>query len=226
MVVRSLSKREISLWMRSFRSTLPELTPGDYALLAVADTGQGMDKTTLEHIFNPFFTTKEVGKGTGLGLAMVYGIVKSHHGHITCVSNPGEGTRFEIYLPALPHIDTTAEVVARMGDLRGGSETLLLVDDEPAIRNLSEQTLRLFGYTVLLAEDGERALEIYRNGKDRIDLVVLDLIMPGTGGKQCLEKLIEINPHVKVIIATGYSDDQSLVENLGRTARRILRQAL
>ena len=199
-----------------------EVARGEYVLLSVSDTGHGMDKTTLEHIFDPFFTTKEVGKGTGLGLAMVYGIVKNHQGHISCHSNPGEGSTFKIYLPALPHVDTSAEVVARMGDLRGGSETLLLVDDEPAIRNLSEQTLRLFGYTVLLAEDGERALEIYRNGKDRIDLVVLDLIMPGMGGKQCLEKLIEINPHVKVIIATGYSDDQSLVENLGRTARRIL----
>jgi PAS domain S-box-containing protein len=199
-----------------------EVTRGEYVLLSVSDTGHGMDKTTLEHIFDPFFTTKEVGKGTGLGLAMVYGIVKSHHGHIACHSRPAEGTTFNIYFPAIEHVDTSDEVVMEMDVLRGGNETLLLVDDEAAIRSLSEETLRMFGYTVLLAEDGESALEIYRKEKDRIDLVILDLIMPGMGGKQCLEKLIEINPHIKVVIATGYSEDQSFVENAGKEARRIL----
>ncbi len=187
------------------RSTQPELTPGDYVLLAVADTGQGMDKTTLEHIFDPFFTTKEVGKGTGLGLAMVYGIVKNHHGHITCVSNPGEGTRFEICLPAIGQLEETPGIVTRAKEQRGGSETILLVDDDDAVRGLGEEILQIFGYTVISVEDGESALQVYREGRDRIQLVVLDLIMPGIGGTQCLQKFLEMNPHAKVVIASGYS---------------------
>ena len=183
----------------------PELTPGEYVLLAVADTGQGIDKSTLESIFDPFFTTKEVGKGTGLGLAMVYGIVKSHHGHITCVSKPGEGTAFEIYLPAVEHPERATTIVTGTELSRGGHETVLLVDDDDSLRKLGEQILEAYGYTVLSAPDGESALQVYQECRDRIDLVVLDLMMPGMGGALCLQKVLEINPAAKIIIASGYS---------------------
>jgi two-component system, cell cycle sensor histidine kinase and response regulator CckA len=187
------------------RHSRPELSPGKYVLLAVADTGQGMDKTTLENIFNPFFTTKEVGKGTGLGLAMVYGIVKNHHGHITCMSKPGGGTTFEICLPAVEHSDRASTIVTGTEDLRGGHETVLLVDDDDSLRDLGQQILQAYGYTVLSTPDGEGALQVYQEFRDRIDLVVLDLIMPGMGGALCLQKLLEINPTAKIIIASGYS---------------------
>ncbi len=187
------------------RRSQPELTPGEYVLLAVADTGQGMDKSTLENIFDPFFTTKEVGKGTGLGLAMVYGIVKSHHGHITCVSKPGEGTAFEIYLPAVEHAERATTIVTGTELLPGGHETVLLVDDDESLRDLGEQILEAYGYTVLSAPDGESALQVYQECRDRIDLVVLDLMMPGMGGALCLQKLLEINPAAKVVLVSGYS---------------------
>jgi PAS domain S-box-containing protein len=183
----------------------PELSPGKYVRLTVTDSGQGMDKTTLENIFDPFFTTKEVGKGTGLGLAMVYGIVKNHHGHISCDSKPGEGTTFEIYLPALEHSEIATTIVIGTEVSLGGQETVLLVDDDDSLRTLGEQILEAHGYTVLSAPDGESALRLYQECRDRIDLVVLDLIMPGMGGAQCLQELLEINSAAKVVIASGYS---------------------
>jgi len=136
---------------------------------------------------------------------MVYGIVKNHNGYVTCVSNPGEGTRFEIYLPAIGPIEETPGIVTQAKEQRGGNETILLVDDDDAVRGLGEEILRMFGYTVLSAEDAEKALQLYRVDQDRIELVVLDLIMPGIGGTQCLQKLLEMNPRAKVIVASGYS---------------------
>ncbi|MCG2778596.1 MAG: response regulator [Desulfobacterales bacterium] len=180
-------------------------SPGEYVLLKVSDTGHGMDKELQEHIFEPFFTTKQIGKGTGLGLAMVYGIVKSHGGYITCMSEPGEGTAFSIYFPIIEsEIDSRVSKEAE-APIKGGTETILLVDDEESIRQLGEELLGSFGYTVLTAPDGESALELYEKENEQVDLVILDLSMPGMGGKRCLEKLVEMNPRVKVIIASGYS---------------------
>ena len=180
-------------------------SPGEYVLLNVSDTGHGMDKDLQEHIFEPFFTTKETGKGTGLGLAMVYGIVKSHGGYITCMSEPGEGTAFSIYFPIIEsEIDSRVSKEAE-APIKGGTETILLVDDEESIRQLGEELLGSFGYAVLTAPDGESALELYEKENEHVDLVILDLSMPGMGGKRCLEKLVEMNPRVKVIIASGYS---------------------
>jgi two-component system, cell cycle sensor histidine kinase and response regulator CckA len=187
------------------RRSQSELTPGNYVLLAVRDTGQGMDKGTLENIFDPFFTTKEVGKGTGLGLAMVYGIVKNHHGHITCVSKPGQGTAFEIYLPATEQPERATTIITEEEVLRGGHETVLLVDDDDSLRDLATGILETYGYTALSAPDAESALQVYQECRDRIDLVVLDLIMPGMGGEQCMQKILEINSQAKIIIASGYS---------------------
>jgi len=180
-------------------------SPGEYVLLKVSDTGHGMDKELQEHIFEPFFTTKETGKGTGLGLAMVYGIVKSHGGYITCISEPGKGTAFNIYFPIIEsEIDSRVAKEAE-APMKGGTETILLVDDEENIRQLGEELLGSFGYTVLTAPDGESALKLYEKDNEHVDLVILDLSMPGMGGKRCLKKLVEMNPRVKVIIASGYS---------------------
>ena len=179
--------------------------PGQYVKLSISDTGQGMDKETLRHIFEPFYTTKETGKGTGLGLAMVYGIVKSHSGFIMCYSEPDEGTIFKIYFPIIEKEAERVESKKEKGAIKGGSETILLVDDEEVIRELGKDVLARFGYTVLMASDGETALKIYREKKEEINLVILDIIMPGMGGRKCLEELLKMNPKSRIIIASGYS---------------------
>ncbi len=188
-----------------YYNTHPETIPGSYVLLTVSDTGQGMDKETLSHIFEPFFTTKERGRGTGLGLATVYGIVKQHDGHIMCYSEPGHGTTFKICLPAiqteLELNPTTVETA-----IPGGTETILLVDDDDDIRDLGATLLIEFGYKVIMAVNGKEALEIYQREKGRISLVLLDLIMPVMDGKQCLAEILRVDPNAKVIIASGYSE--------------------
>ena len=199
-----ISSENVSL-DETFCQTRTGVKPGEYVLLTVSDTGRGMDRDTLERIFDPFFTTKGFAKGTGLGLAIVYGIIKNHRGHIECSSEPGAGTTFKIYLPAVEHDILVEEPTPEKKPL-GGTETILLVDDDGFIRYLGTQLLTAFGYTVLTASDGEGALNLYRQGQGQIDLVILDLIMPGMSGMQCLEEILEINPYAKVIIASGYSD--------------------
>ncbi len=189
-------------------------TPGEYVVLSVSDTGHGMDRETVEHIFEPFFTTKETGRGTGLGLATVYGIVKSHGGHISCYSEPGQGTTFKIYFPVIEQEREVAREREAEIPVKGGNETILLVDDEEDIRDLGESVLTRFGYTVIMVSDGESALEIYRQEKEKIALVLLDLIMPGMGGSRCLEEILKIDPDARVIIASGYSADGKAKEAL------------
>jgi two-component system cell cycle sensor histidine kinase/response regulator CckA len=189
--------------------------PGDYVSLTITDTGRGMDNATLEHIFEPFFTTKGLAAGTGLGLAMVYGIVKSHGGYIECTSEPERGTSFKIFLPDAGS-DPGPERVKPQQSLApiGGTETILLVDDESFIRDLGEQMLTKFGYRVLTSPDGETALELYLGRADEIDLIVLDLIMPGMGGRKCLERLRELDLKTPVLIASGYPSDRSTRESI------------
>ena len=193
--------------------------PGSYVQLTVTDTGHGIDKMTIEHIFEPFYTTKETGKGTGLGLATVYGIVKSHNGHIVCYSEPDEGTTFKIYLPTIDSTQEARKAEEHLTAPEGGSETILLVDDEEPIRGLGTQILEEFGYTVLTAADGESALQLYSKKQKKIDLVILDLIMPGMGGKLCLLELLKINLDAKVAIASGYSPDGPTREILKNGAK-------
>jgi len=193
--------------------------PGSYVQLTVTDTGHGIDKMTIEHIFEPFYTTKETGKGTGLGLATVYGIVKSHNGHIVCYSEPDEGTTFKIYLPTIDSTQEARKTEEHLTAPEGGSETILLVDDEEPIRGLGTQILEEFGYTVLTAADGESALQLYSKKQKKIDLVILDLIMPGMGGKLCLLELLKINLEAKVAIASGYSPDGPTREILKNGAK-------
>lgn len=190
---------------KSFVAAHPGSNAGPHVLLTVTDTGYGMNKETLSHIFDPFFTTKEVGKGTGLGLASVYGIVKAHGGYIQCQSETGKGTTFQVYFPAREH-----EKIEKMEQLpesvpQGGDETILIVDDEPEIQELNREAMEDFGYKVLCASSGEQALEIYKEHGQSIALILMDLNMPGMGGYKCLQKLLQLNPDVNIVIASGYS---------------------
>ena len=183
--------------------------PGECVLLTVSDTGHGMDKTTVEHIFEPFYTTKELGRGTGLGLAMVYGIVRQHEGFITCYSEVGRGTTFNVYFPAIErHLEPGVEMTGVMPAF--GTETILLVDDEAFVRDLGQRILSNAGYTVLTAANGIEALDLFTRKEKQIDLVVLDLIMPEMGGEASLKELLKIDPGVKVLVASGYSADPSM----------------
>jgi two-component system cell cycle sensor histidine kinase/response regulator CckA len=195
-----------------------ETKPGEYVLLTVSDTGHGMEKEILDRVFEPFFTTKDRGEGTGLGLSMVFGIVKSHDGHITCHSKPGAGTVFKIYFPVVEmEIDWDPAVTTQMPSF--GSETILLVDDEKSIRDLGKEVLTSVGYKVLTASNGREALDIYAKAKGEISLVILDLIMPEMGGKECFKELRKINPRLKVLISSGLSADPSTTELLKMGAR-------
>lgn len=187
--------------------TQPDLTPGPYVCTSVADSGQGMSKETLEHIFDPFFTTKRADKGTGLGLAMVYGIVQNHDGLITCKSVLGEGTRFKIFLPAAARPGTAVE--KKTADVvQTGGETILLVEDMRVIRRFAKRRLEMAGYKVLTADDGVEALKLYREEKDRIGMILLDLIMPNMGGERCLQELLQIDPGVKVVFASATKPEE------------------
>jgi len=186
------------------------LKPGAYVELSFTDTGHGMDPDTQERIFEPFYTTKGAGSGIGLGLAIVYGIVQSHHGAILCESGPAAGTTFRIYLPVQERQGAVPGREARKkADFRG-AETILIVDDEADILDIGQNTLEQFGYTVLMARSGEEAVETYARRGREIDLVILDLGMPGMGGEKCLRELLRMNPSVKVLIASGYAATQTV----------------
>jgi two-component system cell cycle sensor histidine kinase/response regulator CckA len=188
--------------------------PGNYVLLTVTDSGMGMDKKTMNHIFEPFFTTKGVGKGTGLGLASVYGIIKAHDGYIDVESQKGHGTTFKIYLPVSNRkVTGKAELVQQPVK---GSETVLLVDDEETVIDVSRQMLERMGYTVLVARSGKDSIELYRAHKDAIHIVILDLIMPEMTGGETYDQIKKINPHVKVLLSSGYSKDSRATEILAR----------
>jgi two-component system, cell cycle sensor histidine kinase and response regulator CckA len=182
-----------------------ELIPGLYVLLKVSDTGHGMEEEVLQHIFEPFFTTKGLADGTGLGLATVFGIVKMHGGHIVCESEVGKGTSFNVFFPVAEADVPKADQGERLAPIAGGSETILVVDDESMIRDLAKRILEKSGYSVLTASSGVEALNVYSGERSRISLVILDLIMPEMGGKQCLEKLLEIDPQVKALVASGFA---------------------
>jgi len=180
----------------------PISKPGRYALVTLSDTGKGMDRETVRHIFEPFFTTKEPGKGTGLGLAVVYGIVEQHGGRITCYSEPSIGTTFRIYIPAIIEVfkDLYSEKIEAP---KGHGETILLVDDEPNILEVASSLLGRASYRVITASTGKDALEIYAEHRENIRLVILDVIMPGMGGEECLRALLKLDPDVKVLVASG-----------------------
>ena len=180
-----------------------KVEPGKYIKISVADTGIGIDKENQKRIFEPFFTTKEMGRGTGLGLASVYGIIKNHGGYINVYSEKDQGTRFTIYLPA-----SEKEVVEKqepMVALTKGSGTILLIDDEEMIIDIGEELLVELGYKVLVARGGLEALDVYAKTHESIDLVIMDMIMPGMGGGEAFDRLKKINPKAKVLLSSGYS---------------------
>ena len=177
--------------------------PGKYVKVSVADTGVGMDEATQQRIFDPFFTTKEMGRSTGLGLASAYGIIKNHGGFIDVYSEKGEGATFNIYLPASEKV--VVKEKKSQEEVLKGAETILLVDDEDIILNVGPGIIEKLGYKVLTAKSGKEAIEIYKKNHDRIDIVILDMIMPEMGGGETYDKLQEINPDIKVLLASGYS---------------------
>ena len=178
---------------------------GPYARLTVTDTGLGMSENVRRKVFEPFFTTKEEGKGTGLGLAMVYSIVKEHNGHLHCVSEIGVGTTFEILAPLVGQ-EAQVDVTVQEQSLIGGSETILFVDDEKAIRDMVSHILQKHGYKVLVAENGERALDIYRENPETISLVIMDYNMPHMTGDKSGKKLLEMDPNLKIVMCSGRLD--------------------
>jgi PAS domain S-box-containing protein len=188
--------------------------PGKYVLLAVSDTGVGMDEKTQERIFEPFFTTKEMGRGTGLGLASTYGIIKGHGGFIDVESQPGKGATFYIYLPAstkkVPKAHRSRERIVP------GQETVLLIDDEDMVLEIGRALLETMGYQVITAKDGEEAISLYERQGSGIDLVLLDVVMPGLGGGDVYDRLKTMNPDMKCLLLSGYSIDGEATEILQR----------
>ncbi len=191
--------------------------PGEYALISIMDTGTGMDDKAKERIFEPFFTTKEVGRGTGLGLSIVYGIIEQHNGYIDVRSDLGKGTTFKIYLPV---IKSSIEEI-RYTDIAsptGGTETILLAEDNEEVRKFTKKILQKFGYKVLEAVDGEDAINKFIEDKDKIQLLIFDLIMPKKNGKEAYEEIRKVRPDIKVLFTKGYTGDIILKKGLPEAA--------
>jgi two-component system, cell cycle sensor histidine kinase and response regulator CckA len=197
-----------------FRLRRPWATAARYAGLSVTDSGSGMEPEVRARAFEPFFTTKDAGAGTGLGLAVVYGIVQQHRGEIELESTPGGGTSVHVYLPALEHAPKTyarsPEVMAP-----GGSETLLVVEDEVMVQKLVVNVLKSAGYRVLAARDGQEALALFEREMDRISLVLVDMIMPGMSGRQLELRMHALRPKLAVLYTTGYASDPNEIAELG-----------
>ncbi|RPI35809.1 MAG: hybrid sensor histidine kinase/response regulator, partial [Nitrospiraceae bacterium] len=179
---------------------------GMYALISVTDTGKGMDEAISKRIFEPFFTTKEVGRGTGLGLAIVYGIIKQHGGNISVYSEPGKGTTFRIYLPVVES-RSEAAIPAEIVTPKGGTETILVAEDNQEVRELVKSVLENYGYTVIEAADGEDAVNKFQENKDRIQLAMLDVIMPKKSGKEVYDVIKRVNSEMKILFSSGYTAD-------------------
>ncbi|HUK22739.1 MAG TPA: ATP-binding protein [Gemmatimonadales bacterium] len=185
---------------------IPVMAPGAWVLLTVSDTGTGMDAATQARIFEPFFTTKEAGKGTGLGLSTVYGIVKQSGGFITVESEAGQGTTFRIYLPPVASVTETTDVQAVKANAALGRETILLVEDEEAVRSLAARSLRRHGYVLLVASRPSEAIELAARHQGNIDLLLTDVIMPGSNGRELSRRLSEARPDLRVLFISGYAD--------------------
>ena len=236
---------QLTIATRNFTATerhvddVLELETGNYVVIKVSDTGMGMDTQTQQRIFEPFFTTKEIGKGTGLGLATAYGIIQEHGGHIACYSELGVGTTFKIFLPTLPQDEQEESHGDALATPLEGSEHILLVDDEQTVLDIAANILERLGYTVTKTQRAEEALRVYADAQGTFDLVVLDLGMPGIGGEICSQKLLELNPKIHIIVASGYTGHKFAkdpeqyglagflakpyrLENLARTVRSVL----
>lgn len=213
--------------------------PGNYVRLSVSDTGIGVDEESRKHIFEPFYTTKEKGAGTGLGLATVYGIVKQSGGYIWVDSEPGKGAEFIVFLPQVEKIVAISKEKIMSETEMPGNETILLVEDEEAVRELTVKILEMNGYSVIEAKDGAEAFEIYEESSGNIDLLITDVVMPRMSGRELAEKIKQVNPGIRVLFSSGYSDDRNMMrdrdlktidfinkpftpEELGRKIRQLL----
>ena len=202
----------------------PYARPGEFVLLAVTDTGTGMDAATMDHVFEPFFTTKEMGRGTGLGLSTVYGIVKQHGGFIHVYSEPGLGSTFRVYLPRVGGGTGPKPPLPSEAPVRKGTETILVVEDQQTIREIVREMLEGLGYTVLLAEDGLDGVAKFEAGRDSIDIVLLDVVLPKLGGAEACEKMRESRRDLPVVFITGYSGEHTRIEALIQQGAEILRK--
>jgi two-component system, cell cycle sensor histidine kinase and response regulator CckA len=198
--------------------------PGHYTLLAVTDTGTGMDAATLDRIFEPFFTTKDTGKGTGLGLATVYGIVSQHGGFLHVYSEVGMGTTFRVYLPVTPSAERTPASVEESRPARGGAETILIAEDHEGLRELARETLANLGYEILLASDGEEAVRVFQANRDRVDLLLLDVVLPKMNGPEAYARISAEKEDVPVIFATGYSPEMALLHDAQERGLTVLQK--
>jgi two-component system cell cycle sensor histidine kinase/response regulator CckA len=234
----AVSLERVDLGMRG-----EELAPGPYFQLRVSDTGCGMNSEIRERIFEPYFTTKEIGEGTGLGLSVVHGIVKTHGGSIIVESETGKGTSFQIYLPIKELEKGAVEKESRPGDVPMGSERILLVDDEKMILDVGLQILGRLGYEVVTKASSMEALELFREHPDLFDLVITDMSMPEIRGDRLAKELMNIRPDIPIILCTGFSDQineetaremgirgyamKPLVsDDLARTVRKVLDQGI
>jgi two-component system cell cycle sensor histidine kinase/response regulator CckA len=200
------------------------MSAGSFILLSVTDTGVGMDRETQAHIFEPFFTTKERGKGTGLGLATVYGVVKQSGGFVWVHSEPGQGTAFEILLPRVEESVRTVAQDTRSGGSWGGSETVLLVEDEESLRKLILRMLSENGYAVLEAASAIQAMEIARQVQGKIDLLLTDVVMPGMNGSELADQLVSLYPQIKTLYMSGYTEFAVRLSDIVRQERRLLQK--
>ena len=198
--------------------------PGHYTLLAVTDTGMGMDAATLDRIFEPFFTTKDTGKGSGLGLATVYGIVSQHGGFLHVYSEVGIGTTFRVYLPVTPSVERTPASVEDPRPARGGAETILIAEDHEGLRELARETLANLGYNILLACDGEEAVRVFQANRDRVDLLLLDVVLPKINGPEAYARISAEKADVPVIFATGYSPEMALLHDAQERGLTVLQK--
>jgi CheY-like chemotaxis protein len=215
---------DLSITTGNFESARPAdgVPPGRYAYLEVADSGVGMDAATRARIFEPFFTTKG-DKGTGLGLATVYGIVKQSDGHIAVDSAPGRGTRFRVFFPAAAEAHSPPPVAVQSGGRRpGGTETILLVEDEDAVRSLTRHVLKGCGYTILEARNGWEAINLAGQSTTPVHLLVTDVVMPHLGGRETAERLTAMYPALRVLFVSGYLDDAIIRHGVCHTETNFL----
>ncbi|MGM0419263.1 MAG: ATP-binding protein [Thermodesulfobacteriota bacterium] len=192
---------------QSYAEYNPEAFQGDFVMLSVSDTGCGMDKELISYIFEPFYTTKEQGKGTGLGLSTVYGIVKQNDGFISVYSEPGTGTVFKIYLPRYQGEDNKSEAQGKNDKITGGSETILLVEDEASILDIVKRSLEKYGYRVIATSSPEEAIEKAKTAEHKIDLIITDVIMPDMNGSEMLDRISEVRPGIRHLFMSGYTSD-------------------
>jgi len=206
---------------KELTGNIPDFNPGNYVKISVTDTGTGITENTKKHLFEPFFTTKGTGKGSGLGLATVYGIIKNHNGHILCESEPGKGAAFLIYIPVLEK--EIAQQEDRKKVIKNG-KSILFVDDDELVRNVVKNQLEVLGHKVLAAQDGIEAVTLYERKKDEIGLVLLDMIMPNMDGRETFFKLKNIDNEVKILLMSGYSQDEKSTELLMEGAKGFIQK--